>query len=185
MSPSFGRGFSVPMTFSPDDPSRGHVDVGSAPRPSRSFCADGFFLNFVHGQIRVAFLQRRLDGAKIRSMLEIRMNIEPFKNWADTFHGTPDLQPESSDYFLSDFEEPDQTLAFEATLTRVAATGPSSVLDFYYVGPTEYTRPQDRGNLYIEEIVSLQFPNPMLPYLVKKVRDLSSQIQEVKHDHGQ
>lgn len=178
------RGFSIPVLRT-NEPGTATIEVGKAPPPSRYFAADGFAIKQVHGQMRMAFFQRKLDGVTPRAMLELRMSLTPFKNMATLLDLTGMTPPESHDYLIKeDCVEPEQTLAFEVSMARVTASDMSSNLDFYYVSGANAVHLHKKSEVLVEDVVAVQFPNFMLVPLFTEIGRLADMITIVEVSNG-
>lgn len=176
--------FALQVKVDSARPGSGKLELNNAPGPTRMFCADAFFLKLLYEQVRIVFFQRKLDGKTIRSMLELRMNLNPFKNWLNSFPPIPENAKAAPYFELTEFEEPAQTIALEVTFGRLSANQASTNFDFYYSAGRELARGfESDQSITIDEVVTVQLPNIMfLPFFISasKLGELIK-VAEVKN----
>lgn len=155
-------------------------DLNSVKRPDRKFCSDGFSINYEYSQYNLNFFQRGIGGT-LRALLQVRMNDVSFENLIKSiarFDNEINDTKEDSQFLVRDVvSEPAQTIAFEASVTKISISRGCSHIDFYYFPNPHEMKNTNLNSIGIEEVASINICESMANSFVIALRKIS-QVKE-------
>lgn len=153
------------------------LNLSSIKSPDRRFCADGFNISYSFGQYHLNFFQRCVCGSKLRALLQIRLNNIPFSDFLESIKSGdrnnmefPDFDDDSEFHLDKIFEEPKQTIAFEASVANILISDSISYINFYVIPRPSEMMDESRKSISIEEVASISFPLEMAKSFVAAVK---------------
>jgi hypothetical protein len=160
------------------------LDYEKAEVPSRAYFAD--YVDVLEGRADITLIFGRLTPGttKLRSQVEISFSRDSFVSqvWATTreMHATLQKSEKRKLPPIESVQYSDMVHTSRANNVFMAALGEESILDFYYIAPSDihFVRSGKRSNVNLEPVIRVSLPSPLVLEFLDKCGDMISKMPD-------
>lgn len=164
-------------------------NIANAPVPDRKYVADGYEVLVKEGSVRILFVQKKVVGDGLRSLLEIHLGskaVEHFNSSLPTGKDRPTFEQTAANEGISASppmhiaEEPAQSVALIANAIYAAFSSGDACMDFYQISPASIHAARQTSTVGVDPVVRVDLQTSKFLGLCNELKKIESTNLQLK-----